>query len=349
MNARSAAPRRQIRVTDSTLRDGSHAVSHQFTKELVRNVTRRLDDASVPVVEVSHGDGLGGSSFNYGFSLVDEWDLIAIAREELRSSRLAVLALPGIATVDDIKHAADLGADVVRVATHCTEADVSPEHLAAAKSLGLETVGFLMMAHMTPPEDLARQARIMADAGADCVYVVDSAGALIPETAAQRVRAIRAEVADSVQVGIHGHDNLGLSVGNTLAAIEAGADQADGCCRGLGAGAGNTPTEVLAVACARAGIDTGLDVLTLLDAAEESVAAALPAEQLPSRSRAAVLLGHAGLYSSFLLHSRRAAQRFGITEGDLLLELGRRKLVGGQEDLIVDIALELAQRTGERD
>ncbi len=330
-----------VRVTDSTLRDGSHAVAHQFTKEFVSRVASELEAAHVPVVEVSHGDGLGGSCFNYGFSLTDEWDLIAAARGELATAKLAVLALPGIATVDDIKHAADIGADIVRVATHCTEADVSPEHLSAVKNLGLEAVGFLMMAHMVNPDQMAEQARILADAGADCVYIVDSAGALIPRTAVERIQAIRAELGDSVQVGVHSHDNLGLSVGITLAAIEAGVDQVDGCCRGLGAGAGNTPIEVLAVACERAGVSTGLDIFRLLDAAEDAVAGQLPATQLPTRSRAAVLLGHAGLYSSFLLHSRRAATKYGIAEGDLLLELGRRRLVGGQEDMIEDVALEM--------
>jgi len=338
----------QIRVTDSTLRDGSHAVAHQFTKGFVQKVSAELDAAGVPVVEVSHGDGLGGSSFNYGFSLIDEWELIALARAQLHNAKLAVLALPGIATVDDIKRAVDLGTDVVRIATHCTEADVSPEHLHAAKNLGVETVGFLMMAHMIEPDAMAKQARIMADAGADCIYVVDSAGALIPKTATERIQALRAELGNSVQIGLHSHDNLGLSVGITLAAIEAGVDQVDGCCRGLGAGAGNTPIEVLAVACERAGIETGLDVQRLLDTAEDTVYRELPPDQLPSRSRAAILLGHAGLYSSFLLHSRRVADRYGIAQSDLLLELGRRRLVGGQEDMIEDVALEILAAEDDR-
>jgi 4-hydroxy 2-oxovalerate aldolase len=341
-----AAPQPAVRVTDSTLRDGSHAVAHQFTPEQVRAIAAGLAAARVPVVEVSHGDGLGGSSFNYGFSATDEFQLLAVARAELPAgTKLAVLALPGIGTARQLRRAASLGVDVVRVATHCTEADIAPEHLGAAKSLGLETVGFLMMAHMIAPEELARQAKIMEDAGADCVYVVDSAGAMLPPQVADRVAALRAALRPETQVGVHAHNNLALAVGNSLAAIEAGAQQVDGCCRGLGAGAGNTPTEALVAALDRAEVAHGVDVFKLMDTAEEAVSGPLRG-QLPELDRTSLLLGYAGLYSSFLLHSRRAAARFGVTEADLLLELGRRRVVGGQEDMIVDVAIELAGLTG---
>ncbi len=332
-----------LRITDSTLRDGSHAVAHQFDEKRVRLVSAALAAARVPVVEVSHGDGLGGSSLTYGLSATDEIELIAAARAQLPDSLLAALILPGVGTVDRLRRAVDAGVDVVRVATHCTEADVAAELLGAARALGRETVGFLMMAHRASPEALAEQARIMADSGADCVYVVDSAGALLPEGVTLRVGALRAALPAGVQVGIHCHNNLGSAIPNTLAAVAAGAQQADGCLRGLGAGAGNAPTEVLVAACDRAGITTGIDTLGLLDSAEVEVAGPLR-EQLPALDRTSVLLGYAGLYSSFLLHARRAARRYDLAEGPLILELGRRGLVGGQEDLIVDVAIELAAR-----
>jgi 4-hydroxy 2-oxovalerate aldolase len=345
VTGQTAEPPR-VRLTDSTLRDGSHAVAHQFTREQVKAIASGLARVGMPVVEVSHGDGLGGSSFNYGFSAVDELELLKIARDQLPpATKLAVLALPGIGTAALLRKAADVGVDVVRVATHCTEADIAPEHLGVAKQLGLETVGFLMMAHMVGPEPLADQARIMEDAGADCVYVVDSAGALLPSGVADRVGALRAALRPETQVGVHAHHNLGLSVANSLAAVEAGAEQVDGCCRGLGAGAGNTPIEVLAAVLDRAGVRHGVDTMALVDVAQEAVADQLP-DNLPQVDRTSLLLGYAGIYSSFLLHARRAAARYGVTEAEILLELGRRRVVGGQEDMIVDVAIERAGLTG---
>jgi 4-hydroxy 2-oxovalerate aldolase len=329
-----------IRVTDSSMRDGSHAVAHQFTEVAVRDMVRALDDARVPVLEVTHGDGLGGSSFNYGFSKVNERTLIKIAVEEANYAKIACLILPGVGTVDDITAVKDLGVSVIRVATHCSEANISAEHFGLARELGLETVGFLMMAHSISPEELAQQARIMADAGCQCVYVVDSAGALIMEQVSDRVSALVSELGSDAQVGFHGHQNLSLAVANSLLAIRAGALQIDACTRAFGAGAGNTPTEVLAAVCERLGIRTGIDVFRIIDAAEDVVRPVMDDE--PVADRMSILMGYAGVYSSFLKHANRAAKRYDVSGPEILLRAGQRKLVGGQEDLLIDIALELA-------
>jgi 4-hydroxy 2-oxovalerate aldolase len=333
------APPREVRITDSTLRDGSHAMAHQFTEEQVRAVVSALDGAGVQVIEVSHGDGLGGSSFNYGFSLVDEISLIRAAVDEARAARIAVLLLPGVGTVEDLREAREAGASVARIATHCTEADVSVQHFAAARDLGMETVGFLMLAHRLDPAGLARQARIMVDAGAECVYVVDSAGALVLSDAQARVQALVAEIGREAQVGFHGHQNLSLGVANSVLAYQAGATQVDGALCALGAGAGNAPTEVLAATFARLGIGTGVDVDGVLAAAEEVVRPIIP--RLPWMDRASVVQGYAGVYSSFLLHAQRAAERYGVPAHAILQRVGEAGYVGGQEDMIIDIALQL--------
>jgi 4-hydroxy 2-oxovalerate aldolase len=333
-----------VRVTDTCLRDGSHAKKHQFTEEHVRGIVRALDAAGMPVIEVAHGDGLGGSSFNFGFSKTDERRLIAAAVAAARRARIAALVLPGVGTMDDIQAARDLGVSIVRIATHCTEADISVQHFRLARELGFETVGFLMMAHTAPPEALARQARIMADAGCQCVYVVDSAGALILEEAALRVAALRDELGGDAQVGFHGHENLSLSLANTLAAIRAGAVQVDGSTRRLGAGSGNASCEALAAVCARLGIRTGLDVLALIDAAEDVVRPVMDGECV--LDRLSLIMGFAGVYSSFLKHAYRAAEQYGVSGAEILLECGRQKLVGGQEDQILRIAAALAKRRG---
>ena len=333
------APPRDVRITDSTLRDGSHAMRHQFTEEQVRAVVSALDGAGVQVIEVSHGDGLGGSSFNYGFSLVDEISLIRAAVDEAQAARIAVLLIPGVGTVEDLREAQEAGASVARIATHCTEADVSVQHFAAARDLGMETVGFLMLAHRLDPAGLARQARIMVDAGAECVYVVDSAGALVLSDAQARVQALVAEIGREAQVGFHGHQNLSLGVANSVLAYQAGATQVDGALCALGAGAGNAPTEVLAATFARLGIGTGVDVDSVLAAAEEVVRPIIP--RLPWMDRASVVQGYAGVYSSFLLHAQRAAERYGVPAHAILQRVGEAGYVGGQEDMIIDIALQL--------
>jgi 4-hydroxy 2-oxovalerate aldolase len=328
------------RLTDTTLRDGSHAMGHQFTREQVRGVAQALDKAGVPVIEVSHGDGLAGSSIQYGFSRTHDMDLIEEARKAVTNARIAALLIPGIGTRHELKEAIRRGIQVVRIATQCTEADISEQHFGMAKEMGLETVGFLMMAHMRPPEVLVEQALLMERYGADCVYVVDSAGALLPDGAAERVRALKKAL--STQVGFHGHNNLGVGIGNTLAAVRAGADQVDGSLRGLGAGAGNAQTELIAAVLDKAGYAHPWDVFGLLEAAEFVVAPFMPFQPIPDRD--SIAIGYAGVYSTFLLHAKRLGKLYGVDPVDILVELGRRKAVAGQEDWILDVTLELARQ-----
>ncbi|MFV2063772.1 MAG: 4-hydroxy-2-oxovalerate aldolase [Chloroflexota bacterium] len=332
-----------FRLTDSTLRDGSHAMSHRFTAAQVAAIASSLDQAGVPVIEVSHGDGLGGSSFQYGFSAEDEEDLIAAAAAVVKRARLAVLLLPGIGLARDLDAAAGHGVAIARIATHCTEADIAIQHLRHARDLGMETVGFLMMSHMIEPAALLEQARIMEGAGAHAVYVVDSAGAMTTHDVRARVAELKAGLGSATQVGVHAHNNLSLAVANSIGALEEGVDQLDGCARGLGAGAGNCPTEVLVAVTDKLGYESGIDGMAISDTAEDVVRPIMPREQVIDRS--ALALGYAGVYGSFLLHAERAAARFGVDTRDILIELGRRKVVGGQEDMIVDVALELSRRT----
>lgn len=328
------------RITDSSLRDGSHPMRHQFTVEQVKQVAGALDAAGVPVIEVSHGDGLGGSSVQFGFSRCRELDLISAARGVCAKSKIAVLLIPGIGTQKDLREAAQRGASIVRIATQCTEADVSEQHFGLARELGLEAIGFLMMAHTRPPEALLEQARLMERYGAGCVYVVDSAGAMLPRDVASRVATLTAGL--KCQVGFHAHNNLGLAIGNSLAAIEAGAAQIDGCLRGLGAGAGNAPTEILAAVLDKLGLNPGLDVLKLSDAAEHVLAPLMPFQPIPNRD--AIAIGYAGVYSTFLLPARKAGAQFGVDPRDILIELGRRQAMAGQEDWVIDVAQDLAAK-----
>ena len=337
--------KRDFRLIDSTLRDGSHAISHQYDVDQVVSIVKGLDAAGVQVIEVSHGDGLGGSSFNYGFSKVDEMQLVAAAVEATTNAQIAVLLVPGIGTVDELKKVRDLGVGVARIAVHCTEADITEQHIKMAKDLGMEAVGFLMMAHMNTPEGLAEQAKLLESYGADTVYFADSAGALTTNA----VRARVAEVVSRIEVplGVHAHQNLSLAVANSIAAYEEGARNLDGTSAGLGAGAGNCPTEILAAVCEREGIASGVDPLALMDVAEDITRPLMPRQQIIDR--AGLLLGYSGVYSSFLLHAKKAAERYGVPEADILIELGRRKMVGGQEDMIIDVAVDLARRHAERE
>ena len=332
-----------VRIVDTTLRDGSHAMAHQFTEQQVRDTVKALDTAGVEIIEIAHGDGIGGSSFNYGFSRTAEIDLIGAARQEATHAKIAVLLVPGIGTVRDLRNAYDAGAQMVRIATHCTEADVSQQHFRAAADLGMETAGFLMMAHRTSPHTLAQQARIMVDAGCQTVYVTDSAGALLMDEATARFEALVTEVGDEAWVGYHGHQNLSLGVANSVLAYQAGVRYIDGSLCALGAGAGNSPTEVLAAVFDRVGIKTGLDITAVLDAAEEIVQPYLP--RWPKMDRNAIVQGWAGVYSSFLLHAERAAERYGVPAQTILQRCGELQLVGGQEDMILDIALQLRATT----
>lgn len=326
-------------LVDSSLRDGMHSVRHQFTPAQVAEVAGGLDAAGVDVIEVSHGDGLGGSSIQYGIGAAADVELVAAAAEVVERARVAVLLLPGIGTVRDLVAARSAGATVVRVATHCTEADIAAQHIAWAREHEMLPVGFLMMSHMLEPAALAQQAALMDSYGAAVVYVVDSAGALVPSSAAQRVIALREAVA--CDVGFHAHNNLGCGVGNALAGAQAGATWLDGSLRGLGAGAGNAATEVLVAALERDGRPARADLFALMDVAQDVVAPLMPREQIIDRT--ALTIGYAGVYSSFLLHAERTAAKYGVPATDVLLELGRRRIVGGQEDMIIDVAAQMAR------
>jgi 4-hydroxy 2-oxovalerate aldolase len=335
--------KRDFRLIDSTLRDGSHAISHQYTEDQVVAVVKGLDAAGVQVIEVTHGDGLGGSSFNYGFSKVDEMKLVEAAVKATTNADIAVLLVPGIGTVDELRRVRDLGVNVVRIAVHCTEADITQQHIKIAKELGMEAIGFLMMSHMNTPQGLLQQAKLLEGYGADTVYIADSAGAMTTN----EVRARVAEIVGGIDVplGVHAHQNLSLAVANSIAAYEEGARNLDGTSAGLGAGAGNCPTEILAAVCEKNGIVSGVDPLMLMDLAEEVTRPLMPRQQVIDR--AGLLLGYAGVYGSFLLHAERAAKRYGVPQAEILLELGRRKVVGGQEDMIIDVAVELARKHAE--
>lgn len=328
----------KVNVVDTSLRDGMHSVAHQFTPTQVAEIAGALDRAGIQTIEVSHGDGLGGSSIQYGFAAARDEAYVEAAVAAIKRASLAVLLLPGIGTLEQIKSVRRLGASVARVATHCTEADISQQHISWCREDQMWTVGFLMMSHMLEPSQLAKQAKLMESYGANVVYVVDSAGALLPRTVTDRIRVLRDVL--ECEVGFHAHNNLGCAVGNTLAAVDAGATWLDGSVRALGAGAGNAPTEVLCAALSLAGHDAGVDVFAISDVAEDIVAPLMP--RPPLIDRGALMLGYAGVYSSFLLHTERAALKYGVDAREILIELGRRRMVGGQEDMIIDIAAQLA-------
>lgn len=331
--------RKKIRIIDTTLRDGMHAVKHKFTVEQMIKIAGALEEAKVGTIEVSHGDGLGGSSINYGFAAASDKEYLEGVASVLSKSKLAVLLLPGIGTVEDLKIAVNAGAEVARIATHVTEADISEEHITYCKEVGLETIGVLMMTHTVGPEKIVEQAKLMESYGADMVYLMDSAGAMIPKDVEDRIVALKEEL--SIPVGFHAHNNLGLAIGNSLRAAEVGAASLDGTLRGLGAGAGNAQEEVLIAVLDKAGYETGVDFYKIMDAAEvlESIVS-----RLPRIDNTSLLLGYAGVYSSFLLHTYKAAEKFNLDPRDIIIELGRRKAVGGQEDWIIEVAAEMAAK-----
>jgi 4-hydroxy-2-oxovalerate/4-hydroxy-2-oxohexanoate aldolase len=327
------------------LRDGMHAKRHRFSIDQMVRLATALDEAGVALIEISHGDGLAGSSITYGVAAHSDIDYLSAVIPKLKRARVSALLLPGIGTVDDLRRAHDAGVSTVRVATQCTEADVSQQHISMSRRMGLDTVGFLMMAHMVTPAELLRQARLMESYGANCIYCTDSAGYMLPEDVAARIGALRDGLSADTEIGFHGHHNLGLGVANSLVAIEAGARRIDGSAAGLGAGAGNTPLEILNAVLYRKGIDTAVDVFRLIDVAEDVVT---PLMDQPIRvDRDALVLGYAGVYSSFLLHAKRAQQRYGIPAHQILVELGRLKTIGGQEDMIEDIALTLQRERAQ--
>lgn len=333
---------KKITVHDMTLRDGMHPKRHQMTLDQMIAIATGLDAAGIPLIEVTHGDGLGGASINYGFPLHTDQEYLRAVVPKMKRAKISALLLPGIGTVDDLRMAVGEGVATIRVATHCTEADVSEQHIGLARKLGVDTVGFLMMAHMIEPEALVAQARIMEAAGANVLYCTDSAGYMLPDDVRARIGALRAALSPTTEVGFHGHHNLGMGIANSIAAIEAGATRIDGSAAGLGAGAGNTPLEVFVAVLDRMGADHGIDLYKVMDVAEDLV---VPMMDVPVRiDRDALILGYAGVYSSFLLFAQRAGARYGVSPRDLLVELGRRKTVGGQEDLIEDLAIDMAKK-----
>jgi 4-hydroxy-2-oxovalerate/4-hydroxy-2-oxohexanoate aldolase len=335
---------KKVVLHDMCLRDGMHAKQHQISLDEMKSIARGLDEAGMPLIEVTHGDGLGGASVNYGFPAHSDEEYLKAVIGVVKSAKISALLLPGIGTVDHLKMAADLGVTTIRVATHCTEADVSEQHIGMAAQMGLDTVGFLMMTHMIEAEQIVEQAKLMESFGANCIYCTDSAGYLLPDQVKERIALLRRELKPETELGFHAHHNLSLGVMNSLVAVEAGANRIDGSVAGLGAGAGNTPLEVLVAVMDRMGVNHGIDLYKIMDVAEDLVT---PIMDSPIRiDRDSLTLGYAGVYSSFLLFAKRAAEKYGVSSRDILVELGKRRTVGGQEDMIEDLALDMAKARG---
>jgi 4-hydroxy-2-oxovalerate/4-hydroxy-2-oxohexanoate aldolase len=336
---------KKITVHDMCLRDGMHPKQHQITVDEMVTIATAMDEAGIPMIEVSHGDGLGGASVNYGFPAASDEEYLSAVCKVVKNTKVSALLLPGIGTVDHLKMAVDCGISTIRIATHCTEADVSEQHITMATQYkGLDTVGFLMMAHMIPAEELLVQLKLMEEFGANCVYITDSAGYMLPDDVTERVALARAELKPETELGFHGHHNMGMGIANSLAAVDAGANRIDGSLAGLGAGAGNTPLEVFLAVCDRMDVETGVDLFKAMDVAEDLILPLM--DHMVRIDRDALTLGWAGVYSSFLLFAKRSAAKYGLSSRDILVELGRRRTVGGQEDMIEDLALDMAKEKG---
>lgn len=330
---------KKVTLHDMCLRDGMHAKRHQISIEEMVNVATALDEAGVPLIEVTHGDGLGGASINYGFPCNTDEEYLGAVIQKMKKAKISALLIPGIATVDHLNMVHEVGVHTIRIATHCTEADVAEQHISSARKLELDTVGFLMMAHMIEGDDLLKQAKLMESYGANCIYCTDSAGYMLPDDVSSRISILRENLKPETELGFHGHHNLAMGIANSLAAIEAGANRIDGSAAGLGAGAGNTPLEVFNAVLDRMDVETGIDVFKLMDVAEELI---VPMMDQPIRvDRDSLVMGYAGVYSSFLLHAKRAGEKHGVPSEKILVELGRMKTVGGQEDMIEDVALNM--------
>ena len=341
---KSSLKGRKVILHDMCLRDGMHAKREQISVEQMIKVATALDDAGVPYIQVTHGAGLGGNSLQHGFALHSNEEYISAVAPLMKQAKVSVLLIPGLGTMQELQSAYDCGARSVHIATHCTEADTSPQHIAYARKLGMDVSGFLMMAHLNDAEGIAEQGKLMESYGAHTVYVTDSAGYMLPEDVIERISALRAVLKPETEIGFHGHHNLGMGVANSIAAIEAGATRIDGSVAGLGAGAGNTPLEVFAAVCDRMGIETGTDLFKLMDVAEDIIVPMM--EHMVRVDRESLTLGYAGVYSTFLLHAKRASEQFGVPARDILVELGRKKMIGGQEDMIKDTALTMAKERG---
>ena len=344
MSAEQSLKGRKIIIHDMCLRDGMHAKREQMSIEQMITIATALDDAGVPLIQVTHGAGMGGNSLQHGFAPHSNEEYISAVASKMKQAKVSVLLIPGLGTMKELKSAYDCGARSVHVATHCTEADTSPQHIAFARKLGMDTTGFLMMAHLNTPEGLAQQGKLMESYGAQTVYITDSAGYMLPADVKARVAALRAVLKPETEIGFHGHHNMGMGIANSIAAIEHGASRIDASVAGLGAGAGNTPLEVFAAVCERMGIVTGCDLFKLMDMAEDLIVPMM--DHMVRVDRSSLTLGFAGVYSTFLLHAKRAAERFGEPSRDILVELGRKKMIGGQEDMIVDTAMTMAKERG---
>lgn len=336
---------KKVTIHDMCLRDGMHPKQHKISVEEMVTIAKAMDEAGIPMIEVTHGDGLGGASVNYGFPAASDEEYLRAVCGVVKNAKVSALLLPGIGTVDHLKMAADCGIHTIRVATHCTEADVSEQHISMASKMNLDTVGFLMMAHMIEPEQLTEQLLLMESYGANCVYITDSAGYMLPDDVTARIKHARAALKPETELGFHGHHNMSMGVMNSLAAVEAGANRIDGSVAGLGAGAGNTPLEVFCAVADRMGLETGIDLYKIMDIAEDLITPMM--DHIIRIDRDALTLGYAGVYSSFLLFAKRAAAKYGLSSRDILVELGRRRTVGGQEDMIEDLALDMARAAGK--